>query len=160
MLLFQGFQTELHSDQCNRYLIASIGSQYYAMNLLCVQEVVDNQYMKFEWCVCRMMNLHGKVIPVVDARTLLNVEPVVAFDKTYTIVAKHNQELYGLIVDDLDHIRTILMNDICMYADNLLYEDNIKWDGIYSDNSIDILMFDFNELVKEYLAAINVASRA
>ncbi len=108
---------EMEEDtQKDRYLIFSLGKEYYGIDIRYVTEIIGIQpiteipelpdYMK------GIINLRGKIIPVMDVRIRFKKEPREYNDRTCIIVFEIQDTLIGLIADSVAEVLTIPEQDI------------------------------------------------
>lgn len=112
--------TELNQGEINSYLVFKIGNEEYAANAGKVQRILEMQeitnvpqapnYMK------GVINLMGRVLPVVDARIKLGMEEKETDSNTCIIVMeiqKDNEMIEtGLIVDNVQSVIEIQKEEI------------------------------------------------
>lgn len=91
-----------------------IGSEEFAINILSVQEI--NRMLQITKVpnapafVSGVVNLRGKVIPVIDLRTKLGL-PIIEFDKnTRIVVVEVKDKTVGFIVDAVKEVLRIPTN--------------------------------------------------
>lgn len=100
----------------NRYLTFSIGNEVYGIALEYVIEIVGIQPITaipgLPEYVKGVMNLRGKIIPVMDVRLRLKKEPRDYNDRTCVIVIDLNSTSIGLIVDAVSEVITIPEQDV------------------------------------------------
>jgi len=95
-----------------KYLSFSLGDEEYGVEILKVQEIngltVATRVPRTPEHVRGVVNLRGKVIPVIDLRRKLGMEPVDDTEKTCNIVVqvRHGDEAVtmGVIVDDVSEV--------------------------------------------------------
>lgn len=103
---FEDDDLELDEDtQKDRYLTFRIASEEYGIEIRHVTEIIGVQkitevpdtphYLK------GVINLRGKIIPVVDVRIRFNMEEIPYGDRTCTIVVDVSGTSIGLIVDEV-----------------------------------------------------------
>jgi purine-binding chemotaxis protein CheW len=107
-----GFEEETLSG---RMLTFNIDKEIYGIEISCVTEIVSIQeitsipempdYMK------GIINLRGKIIPVMDVRKRFKVAPKDYDDRTCVIVIELNRVNVGLIVDSVSEVITIPEED-------------------------------------------------
>ena len=99
-----------------KYLIFSMGSEQYGMEIRYITEIIGIQpitaipdipdYMK------GITNLRGKIIPVMDARLRLSKEERTYDDRTCIIVLDNGGTSTGLVVDSVSEVMTFKAEDI------------------------------------------------
>ncbi|SHO53275.1 chemotaxis protein CheW [Anaerocolumna xylanovorans] len=112
----QRFIEEEEDTQKDRYLTFQIGSEVYGIEIKYVTEIIGIQpvteipelpaYMK------GIINLRGKIIPVMDIRLRFKKAPREYNDRTCVIVIDINALSIGLIVDSVAEVLTIPEEDI------------------------------------------------
>lgn len=112
----QRFMEEEEDTQKDRYLTFQTGSEVYGIEIKYVTEIIGIQpiteipelpdYMK------GIINLRGKIIPVMDIRLRFKKAPREYNDRTCVIVIDINALSIGLIVDSVAEVLTIPEEDI------------------------------------------------
>ena len=106
--------------QDGKFLTFSLDDQEYGIGILKVKEIIGMMnittvpqtpaFMK------GVINLRGKVIPVVDLRLKFGMEPVEATDRTCIIVVEiqldDGQVVIGTVVDSVSEVLAIKADDI------------------------------------------------
>lgn len=116
MTLNQEFSEELEDTQHGRFLTFALGKETYGIEIKCVTEIIGIQpitplpetadYIK------GVINLRGKVIPVVDVRLKFK-KPAVSYDDRTCIIVIETQDIFaGLIVDNVAEVVFIEDEDI------------------------------------------------
>lgn len=99
----------------DRYLTFSIGNEGYGIELKYVTEIVGIQTIteipELPEYVKGIMNLRGKIIPVIDVRLRFRKEPKEYNDRTCIIVIDIKGISVGLIVDAVSEVITIPEQD-------------------------------------------------
>lgn len=108
---------ELDEDtQKNRFLTFSLGSENYGIDIKYVIEIIGFQAIteipELPEYVKGIINLRGKIIPVVDVRLKFKKEPKEYNDRTCVIVVDIKEVSIGLIVDSVAEVVTIPEEDI------------------------------------------------
>jgi len=107
---------EEEDTQKGRYLIFSIGSESYGIEIQYVVEIIGIQTITevsgLPDYVKGIINLRGKIIPVMDVRLRFKKEPKEYNDRTCIIVVDIMGMSVGLIVDGVSEVVTINESDI------------------------------------------------
>lgn len=100
----------------NKFLTFSIGTEQYGLNIEHVIELIEmikitpmpesSQYIK------GVINLRGKVIPVMSVRARFEMEDKEYDAKTCIVVVRVNQQEIGLIVDSVSEVVEIPSEEI------------------------------------------------
>lgn len=109
--------TELEEDTLKgRYLTFLLGNESYGIEVRYVTEIIGLQAIteipELPEYVRGIINLRGKIIPVMDVRLRFKKEPKEYNDRTCVIVVDINDISIGLIVDTVSEVITILEDDI------------------------------------------------
>jgi CheW-like domain. len=100
----------------DRYLTFSAGHEIYGLEIKYVTEIVGIQKItvvpEMPEYIKGIMNLRGKIIPVIDIRLRFKKEPKEYNDRTCIIVIDINGTSIGLIVDAVSEVVTIPEQDI------------------------------------------------
>lgn len=109
--------TEMEEDtQKDRYLTFSLGKESYGIEVKFVTEIIGiqaiTQIPELPDYVKGIINLRGKIIPVMDVRLRFKKEPREYSDRTCIIVIDIQDVSIGLIVDGVSEVITIPQQDI------------------------------------------------
>jgi len=115
----EGFEKEfeLQEDtQKDRYLTFMIGEECYGIEIRYVTEIIGIQAItaipELPEYVRGIINLRGKIIPVMDVRIRFKKEAREYNDRTCVIVIDIRELSIGLIVDSVAEVLTIAEQDI------------------------------------------------
>lgn len=108
---------ELEEDtQKDRYLTFSLGNESYGIEIKYVTEIIGIQTItevpELPDYVKGIINLRGKIIPVMDVRTRFKKDQRAYNDRTCVIVVDIMNVTIGLIVDSVSEVLTILQQDV------------------------------------------------
>jgi purine-binding chemotaxis protein CheW len=102
---------ENEDTQKGRYLTFALGKEVYGIEIICVTEIIGIQPIteipELPGYVKGIINLRGKIIPVMDVRLRFKKEPVAYNDRTCIIVIDIIETAIGLIVDTVSEVLTI-----------------------------------------------------
>jgi purine-binding chemotaxis protein CheW len=103
---------EIHEDtQKGRFLTFSIGKENYGIEIKNITEIIGMQAItevpELPYYVKGIINLRGKIIPVIDVRLRFKKESKVYNDRTCIIVVDIMDISIGLIVDEVSEVITI-----------------------------------------------------
>ncbi len=103
--------TDLH-----KYLTFVLGTEFYGIDIQFVREIIGMQSITrvpdVPGFIKGVINLRGKVIPVMDVRTRFNMESRAYDDRTCIIVIHVGDWLVGLVVDTVSEVLDIPEADI------------------------------------------------
>jgi purine-binding chemotaxis protein CheW len=108
---------EIEEDtQKSRYLTFSIGKETYGVEIKYVIEIIGIQTIteipELPEYIKGIINLRGKIIPVMDVRLRFKKEPIEYNDRTCVIIVDINDTSIGLIVDKVAEVIIIPDQDI------------------------------------------------
>lgn len=108
---------ELEEDtQKGKFLTFALGDEYYGIEIIFVTEIVGIQPItvipELPNFIKGIINLRGKIIPVMDARLRFKKEPIPYNDRTCIVVIDFKDLAIGLIVDAVAEVLTIEDEDI------------------------------------------------
>lgn len=99
-----------------KYLTFPLGNEEYGLEIRNVTEIVVIQRITevpdMPPFIRGVINLRGKVIPVMDVRARFNLEPKAFDDHTCIIVVNVNGTAVGLVVDTVSEVMTIPVKQI------------------------------------------------
>jgi purine-binding chemotaxis protein CheW len=97
--------------QKGKFLTFSLGKEYYGIDIMYVTEIVGIQAITFvpelPDFIKGIINLRGKIIPVMDARLKFKKEPKEYNDRTCIIVIDVLELSIGIIVDAVSEVLNI-----------------------------------------------------
>lgn len=102
--------------QAGRYMTFQCGEEYYGIAIPYVNEIIGIQPIAelpdTPDFVKGLINLRGKIIPILDMRIRFNKEEVPYNDRTCVIVITVGEDVVGLIVDTIAEVVSIADEDI------------------------------------------------
>ncbi len=103
---------DLEEDtQKGRFLTFSVGKEEYGIEIKYVKEIIGIQEIteipELPNYVKGIINLRGKIIPVMDVRLRFKKEPKEYNDRTCIVVIDIDEISIGLIVDNVSEVLTI-----------------------------------------------------
>jgi len=102
--------------QHGRFLTFSMGKETFGIEIKYVTEIIGMQAItevpEVPEYVKGIINLRGKIIPVIDVRLKFRKEPMEYNDRTCIIVIDISDVSVGLIVDNVAEVLTIADEDI------------------------------------------------
>lgn len=138
--------------QNGRYLTFTLGAEVFGLEIRHVTSIIGIQPItpipEAADYVRGLINLRGKVIPVIDVRLKFGKEPVEYNDRTCIIVLEIETLTMGLIVDQVSDVVTIGCDNIVDPPDRKTgaYNRYVKAVGL-SGNSIRLLL-DSSKLIE------------
>ncbi len=107
---------EIEDSQHGRYLTFNVGVDVFGIEIRNVTEIVGLQPItklpEAPEHIKGVINLRGRIIPVVDVRLKFKKESVEYNDRTCVIVVEPNAVVAGLIVDEVADVISIADEDI------------------------------------------------
>lgn len=108
---------EIEDDtQKGRYMTFQLGEKYYGIGISYVSEIIGLQTItkvpESEDYIIGLINLRGKILPVIDVRVRFKMEKKPYDDRTCIIVIDVNSTVIGLIVDTIAEVVVIADEDI------------------------------------------------
>jgi purine-binding chemotaxis protein CheW len=102
--------------QHGRFLTFNLGEEIYGIEIEYVTEIIGLQQItkipEVAEYIKGIINLRGKIIPVIDMRLKFNKEPIEYDDRTCIVVVDTQEMVVGLIVDKVAEVLTIEDEDI------------------------------------------------
>lgn len=117
MVKIQEETLEMEEDtQKGKFLTFSLGKEVYAIEIKFVTEIIGIQPItevpELPEYVKGIINLRGKIIPVIDIRLRFKKKSVDYNDRTCIIVVEVKKVSVGLIVDNVSEVSSIADEDI------------------------------------------------
>lgn len=139
--------------QHGRFLTFNLGEEIYGIEIEYVTEIIGLQHItkipEVAHYIKGIINLRGKIIPVIDMRLKFNKEPIEYDDRTCIVVVDTQEMIVGLIVDKVAEVLTIEDEDI---APPPSYKSGIRnryIRGIGKIGEVVTLLLDCNKLFDE-----------
>lgn len=102
--------------QKGKYMTFKSGNEYFAIGIQYVNEIIGFQKItvipETEDYIKGLINLRGKIIPVIDVRLRFKQPPFEYNDRTCIIVINVKSTVVGLIVETIAEVVTIEEEDI------------------------------------------------
>ena len=149
---------EIEANDLYQYMTFNIGDEIYGVSVLKVHEIIgmtkithvpnSMQFMK------GVINLRGKVVPVVDMRLKFNMDEREYDDQTVILIVELKERLIGMIVDTVSEVVDMVEQSIqdTPHFSSQIETDYIQGIGNKDDNLIILLDVDkiltINELKK------------
>lgn len=115
-------RTSLELDKENsrnvggKFLTFLLGDEEYGIEILTVREIIGllpvTAVPEMPAYVRGLVNLRGKVIPVVELRKKFGMEPVPDTDQTCIIVVHTHDTMLGVVVDQVSEVLDIPVTDV------------------------------------------------
>lgn len=108
---------EEESDaQYGRYMTFKCDNEYYGIAITYVNEIIGIQQIAelpdTPEYIMGLINLRGKIIPIIDVRKRFKKQPLEYNDRTCVIVINVDDDTIGLIVDTIADVVTIPDEDV------------------------------------------------
>ena len=105
-------EEELEEDtQKGKYMTFKSGAEYFGIELKYINEIIGIQPItaipEVEDYIKGLINLRGKIIPVIDVRIRFRQEPLEYNDRTCVIIIDVKDIVVGLIVETISGVVTI-----------------------------------------------------
>lgn len=105
-----------YDENKTNYMTFKSGNEYFGLKIQYVNEIIQIQSItavpETEEYIKGLINLRGKIIPVIDVRLRFGQEPFEYDDRTCIIVIMVNDTMVGLIVEKIAEVVEIKDSDI------------------------------------------------
>ena len=109
---------EQEDTQKDKYLTFALGNEFYGIEIKYVTEIVGMQSItevpELPEYIRGIINLRGKIIPVMDVRLRFKKSPKEYNDRTCIIVVDISDISIGLIIDSVSEVMSIPEGDIVL----------------------------------------------
>lgn len=103
-------------NQKGKFMTFLTGKEHFGISISYVNEIIQMQPItampEVEDYIKGLINLRGKIIPVIDVRVRFKMEPIEYTDRTCIIVINVRSTVIGLIVEKIAEVDTIMDEDI------------------------------------------------
>jgi purine-binding chemotaxis protein CheW len=117
------------ATRAGKYLTFFLGAEEYGLEILKVQEIIGllpiTPVPHTPSFVRGVINLRGKIIPVMDLRAKFGMEAIDLQERTCTIIVRTEQLVMGLLVDRMAEVARFDARDI---ADAPAFSENVRVD--------------------------------
>ena len=142
-----------NENQENKYLSFKLGKEEYGINIQFITEIIGLQNITYlpemPKYVKGVINLRGKVIPVIDVRLRFNKDERAYDERTCMIVTHINEMSVGLIVDMVSEVLDIAAKQIDPPPKMSKNEDSRFIQGLGKVEDQVIIILDVNKLLYE-----------
>ena len=111
-----GVDDENEDTQANKYLFFKIGKESYGIGIWHIIEIIELQRISevpdMPSYVKGVINLRGKVIPIIDLRLRFGLEERSYDDRNCIVVTEIDKVLIGFIVDTVEEVVEIPENQV------------------------------------------------
>lgn len=144
-----------HDAQRGKYVTFKSGSEYFGLKIQYVNEIIVFQEIteipETEDYIKGLINLRGKIIPVIDVRLRFKQEPFEYNDRTCIIVINVKSTVVGLIVEKIAEVVEIQEENI-LESPTLGHGDKGQNNYVYAigriGNSVKLLL-DPDKLIND-----------
>ncbi len=147
-------QTE-QSVQLEKYVTFKSGNEYFGLKIEYVNEIIViqeiTQIPEREEYIKGLINLRGKIIPVIDVRLRFKQEPIEYNDRTCIVVINVKDTVVGLIVEQIAEVVEIADEDV-LDTPTLGHEDKMQNQYVYGVGKVGEsvkLLLDPDKLIKD-----------
>ena len=106
----------VNEKQRNKYVTFKSGNEYFGLKIEYVNEIIVYQEIteipESDDYIKGLINLRGKIIPVIDVRVRFKQEQLEYTDRTCIIIVNVNDIVVGLIVEKIAEVVEIKEEDI------------------------------------------------
>ncbi|WP_425448113.1 chemotaxis protein CheW [Dethiothermospora halolimnae] len=144
--------SSLKQQDIRKYLVFSLEGEYFAINIMYITQIIGIQsittipdlpnYMK------GVINLRGKIIPIMDARLRFNKTFKEYHDRTCIIILDMSGISVGLVVDSVTEVMDLAEKDISK-PPNIKKRKNNYINGIAKAEGKVRLLLDTEKLIKD-----------
>lgn len=102
--------------QKGKFMVFQTGKESYGISISYVNEIVGMQPItavpEVEDYIKGLINLRGRIIPVIDVRVRFKMEPIEYTDRTCIMIINVKSTTIGLIIEKIAEVDTIMEEDI------------------------------------------------
>jgi purine-binding chemotaxis protein CheW len=146
-------ENEFEDTQKGKFLTFSIDKEVYGIEILYVTEIIGiqaiTQLPELSEHIKGIINLRGKIIPVIDVRLRFRKPAIEYNDRTCIIVIDIREISVGLIVDTVAEVLNIAEEDIVPPPDNKTGFHNRYIKGIGKVGNEVKLILDCDKLLSD-----------
>jgi len=155
----EALPTQTHKSRSGKFLTFKLGEETYAVEVLKIKEIIRMQrvtpvphlpaYMQ------GIINLRGKVIPVIDLRIKFGLESVEVTERTCVVVVQiilsgdNRPAPVGMIVDAVEEVMNINEEQVEDNPDLGSTLENRFIDGLAKFDDIIVTLLNIDRLIRE-----------
>lgn len=143
-------QMETKKEKIEEILSFQIGKQEFAFNVASVELVIEKTEItpipKSRNYIEGVMNLRGRIVPVVDLTQLIHIETDGKKDFENVLIVKHQGSEVGFFVNEVREVINIKEKDIDTGARTDQLDQKVR--GIVKKGKRLILFMDIDEIMK------------
>ncbi|MFW5962502.1 MAG: chemotaxis protein CheW [bacterium] len=103
-------------EEQRQYIVFSIGSKLFGVDIKQTREIIQKSELtsvpSAPSCVKGVIDLRGKIVPIVDLKKRLNIEISESIEDEKIIITKVNNLLIGMEVENVKEIIKLKIKDI------------------------------------------------
>ncbi|HSA14203.1 MAG TPA: chemotaxis protein CheW [Spirochaetota bacterium] len=107
---------EQSAEETEQFVTFMIGNERYGVDILKVRDIIDmveiTQVPRSPACLKGVINLRGKIVPVVDLRLKFRMPEIPYTGVTVIIVVEVRSKLIGMIVDSVSDVVDVAVSTI------------------------------------------------
>lgn len=153
------------SSEKGKYMTFKSGNENYGLAIQYVNEIIQMQEItvipETEEYIKGLINLRGKVVPVIDVRLRFKQEPIEYNDRTCIIVINVKSAVVGLIVEEIAEVVEINEENI-LPPPKIGHGDKEQSKYVYGigkvDNSVKLLL-DPEKLLNDEKASVTDSAK-
>ncbi|MDR3332765.1 MAG: chemotaxis protein [Synergistaceae bacterium] len=127
-----------------------LGNQYFAINVDKTREILRwpgvRDVPQTHKAMKGITTIRGEVIPLIDLRTYLDIEPCVELEHSKLIVAEFNRMKLGFVVDGVDRIYRINSDELDASLTGTFLGENALY--VIKREGRNILLLDYERIVQ------------
>lgn len=127
-----------------------LGDQHFAINVDKTREILRwsgvRDVPQTHKAMRGITTIRGEVIPLIDLRSYLDIEPRVDLENSKLIVAEFNRMKFGFVVDGVDRIYRINSNELDATLTGTFLGDNALY--VIKREGRNILLLDYERIVQ------------
>ncbi len=152
-----GTEAQEEDAQKSMFMTFQTGKELFGISIAYVNEIIGMQPItgvpEVEDYIKGLINLRGKIIPVIDVRARFMMEPIDYDDRTCIIVISVKNMMVGLIVEKIAEVDTIKEDDIVpppsLGRRNIGSEHNKYVYGLARTGNVMKLLLDPEKLIRD-----------
>ncbi len=149
-------------SQKGKFMTFQTGKEFFGISISYVNEIIAMQPItaipEVEDYIKGLINLRGKIIPVIDVRLRFKMEPKEYTDRTCIIVIEVKSTIIGLIVEKIAEVDDISEDDIVPPPTLGGHKDSEKSKYVYglarTEDSVKLLLDPEKLIRQEVLEAL------
>ncbi len=144
-------QSEKTTDGISQVVSFRLANEEYGLDIMHVQEIIlmgdITEIPEVPDYVCGLINLRGRVIPILDLRKRFHLEAGMTTEHTRIIVLNTSGSTYGIVVDSVNEVLRIQPDQVETPPKGVTGMDSAYIKGLLKLEECIMILLDINKIM-------------